>query len=156
MTLTWTADWVCGLSLIALTIMVHVSGLIGIAVVLRHLKTKLKQRHGNGFPATLLAVPIIGFIGWALAVLHGLSAAIWAAAYLALGAIDRLGDAMFYSVDSMTARGASGLELHPHWRLMGALEAANGLLLFGISTAFLATVIVEFWELSRGTPNAPK
>jgi hypothetical protein len=34
----------------------------------------------------------------------------------------------------MATRGASGVTLQPHWQMMGALEAADGMLLFGIST----------------------
>jgi hypothetical protein len=41
----------------------------------------------------------------------------------------------------MSARGASGLVLEQHWRMMGALEAMDGMLLFGISTAFIFTVM---------------
>jgi hypothetical protein len=44
---------------------------------------------------------------------------------------------MLYSIDAMTTRGASGLMLQPHWQMMGALEAADGMLLFGISTAYI-------------------
>ena len=44
---------------------------------------------------------------------------------------------MLYSVDSMSTRGASGLTLQRHWRMMGALEAFDGMLLFGISTAYM-------------------
>jgi hypothetical protein len=40
---------------------------------------------------------------------------------------------MLQSVESMTMRGASGLILPRHWQKMGALEAADGMLLFGIS-----------------------
>jgi hypothetical protein len=38
--------------------------------------------------------------------------------------------------------------LKPHWQLMGALEALNGTLLFGLTTAFLFAVIREVWILS--------
>ena len=37
----------------------------------------------------------------------------------------------------MTTRGASGLMLQQHWQTMGALEAADGMLLLGISTAYI-------------------
>jgi hypothetical protein len=50
-------------------------------------------------------------------------------------------DAILYSLDSITTRGASGLVLQQHWRRMGALEAADGMLLFGISTAFIVAVM---------------
>ena len=49
------------------------------------------------------------------------------------------------SVDSMTTRGASGLVLHQHWQLMGALEAVAGMLMFGISTAYVFQVLLLYW-----------
>jgi hypothetical protein len=51
---------------------------------------------------------------------------------------------MLYSVDSITTQGASGLMLERGWRMMGALEAADGMLLFGISTAFIFAVMQLF------------
>jgi hypothetical protein len=48
---------------------------------------------------------------------------------------------MLYSLDSFTTRGASGLLLGAEWQLMGALESADGMLLFGISTAFVFMVL---------------
>jgi S-disulfanyl-L-cysteine oxidoreductase SoxD len=39
----------------------------------------------------------------------------------------------------MSTRGPSGLTLQRHWQLMGALEAVNGMLVFGVSTAYLFT-----------------
>jgi hypothetical protein len=46
----------------------------------------------------------------------------------------------------MATRGASGLMLQPHWQMMGALEAADGVLLFGISTAFIFTVMQFYYQ----------
>jgi hypothetical protein len=80
-------------------------------------------------------------IGLVLAVLHGMEAALWAAAYLWLGAIDSPEDAILYSLDSITTRGASGVVPQQHWRRAGALEAADGMLLFGINTAFIVAVM---------------
>jgi hypothetical protein len=54
---------------------------------------------------------------------------------------------MLYSVDSMTTRGASGLILPRHWQMMGALEAADGMLLFGISTAYIFGVMQVYWPI---------
>jgi hypothetical protein len=34
-----------------------------------------------------------------------------------------------------------------HWRMMGALEATDGMLLFGISTAYIFTVMQAYWSL---------
>jgi hypothetical protein len=54
---------------------------------------------------------------------------------------------MLYSVDSMTTRGASGITLAAPWRMMGALEAADGMLLFAISTAFMYAMFHAFWGM---------
>jgi hypothetical protein len=54
---------------------------------------------------------------------------------------------MLHSVDSITTRGASGLNLEPEWQLMGALEAADGMLLFGISTAFVFVVTQQIEQV---------
>ena len=55
----------------------------------------------------------------------------------------------------MTTRGASGLNLAEEWRLMGALEAADGMLLFGISTAFLFAVLQQIWPMLTGDDATP-
>ena len=52
-----------------------------------------------------------------------------------------------YSVDSMTTRGASGLMLQRRWQLMGALEATDGMLLFGISTAYMFAMMQAYWPM---------
>jgi len=94
-----------------------------------------------------IMIGLIGVVGLLLAALHGMEAALWAAAYWWLGALHSPGDAILYSVDSISTRGASGLMLEHHWRMMAALEAADGMLLFGISTAFIFTVMQAYWGL---------
>jgi hypothetical protein len=76
-----------------------------------------------------------------------IEAAIWAAAYLWLGALGSSIDAMLFSIDSMTTRGASGLVVQQHWQMMGALEAVDGMLLFGISTAYIFAVMQLYWPM---------
>lgn len=97
------------------------------------IRVRLEER-GPGLRYVVPAVSgVVAAIGLLLAVLHGMEASIWAAAYLWPGALNPPVDAMLQSVESMTMRGASGLILPRHWQKMGALEAADGMLLFGIS-----------------------
>jgi hypothetical protein len=63
------------------------------------------------------------------------------------GALGSSIDAMLYSIDSMTTRGASGLVVQQHWQMMGALEAVDGMLLFGISTAYIFAVMQLYWPM---------
>src|SRR5215472_15399937 len=94
-----------------------------------------------------IMIGLIGVAGLLLAALHGIEAALWAAAYWWLGALNSPADAILYSIDSISTRGASGLMLEHTWRLMGALEAVDGMLLFGISTAYIFTVMQTYWPL---------
>jgi hypothetical protein len=150
----WEASWSWGLLLIALTIAVHAFGVVVLARGLRRVSTAA-TKHGHALRhPVVLAAGLVGVVWWVLAVNHGIEAAIWAAAYLWLGAIGSLRDAMLYSVDSITTRGAAGLQLEPKWRLMGALEAADGMLLFGISTAFVFAVIQRLDRIVTEAKNS--
>jgi hypothetical protein len=140
-------NWVWGLSLIALTIAIHAMGVVMMALVGLGIRVRLAARNPGFRQVILELIGGVGAMGLLLAVLHGIEAAIWAAAYVWLGALDSLKDAVLYSLDSMTTRGASGLMLEPHWQMMGALEAADGMLLFGISTAYIFAVMQVYWPV---------
>jgi hypothetical protein len=139
-------NWIWGLSLIVLTIAIHMTTVTFLVSVLHSFRVWLESRGGSA--ARVIAIVVVAFtaIGLLLAVLHGIEAALWAAAYLWLGALDSPGAAILYSVDSMTTRGASGLAPPPYWRMLGALESADGMLLFGISTAFIFTVMQFYYQ----------
>jgi hypothetical protein len=53
--------------------------------------------------------------------------------------------AMLYSLSAITSYGHANIFLEPHWQMMGALEALNGMLLFGLTTAFLFAMIQAVW-----------
>ena len=136
-----TQDWTWGLSLIALTIVIHALCVAFMALVVLRIEARLENRGLGIWHAFAIVIATIGAVGLLLAAVHGIEAALWAVAYLWVGALDSPEDAIFYSFDSMSTLGASGLTLQQHWRMMGALEAADGMLLFGISTAFLFAVM---------------
>jgi len=148
-------NWTWGLSLIALTITLHAAGVALMAFVTLGIRVRLESANRLG-PRQVFAIVIglIGSVGLLLAALHGIEAVLWAAAYWWLGALNSAAEALLYSVDSMSTRGASGLILERHWRMMGALEATDGMLLFGISTAYIFTVMQDYWPLmTRHRPH---
>jgi hypothetical protein len=133
-------DWAWGLSLIGLTLAIHGTGLVWVAVVLEGLRDRLTSRR-----SLIRIVVLINTVGLLLAALHVFEAGLWALAYWWVGAIDSPADAILYSVDSISTRGGSGLTLERRWQLMGALEAVDGMLLFGISTAFIFAFMQTYW-----------
>ena len=81
--------------------------------------------------------------------LHGMEAVAWAGAYRLLGAVPDNRSAMLYSLHAITTYGHESVLPEQHWQMMGALEALNGMLLFGLTTTFLFAMIQEVWQIHR-------
>ena len=140
-------SWRWGLSLIALTLAIHATAVVMMAFVTMRIRARLKTRDVNLWNLVAMLICIIVVTGLLLAMLHGIECGIWAAAYVWLGALDSPIDALLFSIDSMSTRGSSGLTLQRHWQMMGALEAVNGMLLFGVSTAYIFAVMQVYWPM---------
>jgi hypothetical protein len=141
-------NWTWGLSLVVLTMVIHATGIAFMAFLTVSIRQRLAgESHLKLRHVFAILIALIGLVGLLLAGLHGIEAALWAATYWWLGALDSPVEAFLYSVDSISTRGASGLILARHWRMMGALEAVDGMLLFGISTAYVFTVMQAYWSL---------
>ena len=138
-------NWTWGLSLIALSIAVHATGVTSMVSVLHGIRVRLESRSLGSSHVFAIMIGTITAMGLLLAALHGIEAAFWAAAYLWLGALASPESAILYSINSIATRGAPGIMLQPHWQIMGALEAVDGMLLFGISTAFIFTVLQFYY-----------
>jgi Ion channel len=65
----------------------------------------------------------------------------WAMLYLALGAFGTLETAVYFSTVTFTTLGFGDITLGQEWRLLSSFEAANGLLMFGWSTALVFAAV---------------
>jgi hypothetical protein len=140
----WTDDWIWGLVLITASLVLHATGLGLIAVTLMKIFGRVvvdRREHSVAFVFGFATV--IGLAALLLAIMHGIEAMLWAAAYLALGAMPNFPEAVYFSLAMMSTSGADVTALKPHWKLMGTFEAVGGMLLFGLSTAFLFAVLVR-------------
>jgi len=142
----WTLDWLWGLPLCVVTVVIHVVGLFGIKQIFDHYFARATRRTFPGVVVTLIAGTTV-----MVTMLHGLEATIWAFAFRFLGALPNQKAATLYSLNALTTFGHAGFTLEGQWHLMGSLEALNGWILFGLSTAFLYAVIQEVW--ARATPD---
>lgn len=139
----WGANWAWGLPLILLTVVVHVFGLAIINDgVVRVAGRTAKRRSFILLFAMIMAVAVL-----LATALHAVEAAAWAGAYLLLGAAPDAKSATLYSLNAMTTYGHESISLEQHWQLMGALEALNGMLLFGLTTAFLFAMIQQVRQI---------
>jgi hypothetical protein len=76
-----------------------------------------------------------------LFVLLGIEIWLYAGFYLFVGALPSLEAALYFSTASYTTVGYGDVVLAPGWRVLGAIESANGIILLGWSTAFFVAIV---------------
>ena len=135
----WDGNWAWSLPLILITVIFHVIGLVLINERVIRAQAFVARRGSFlvGLSLVLGAATLVAII------LHAVEAGIWAGVYQALGALPDSKSALLYSLSAMTTYGHEHFDLANHWQLMGALEALNGMILFGLTTAFLYGMIRE-------------
>lgn len=140
-TTTWVIDWVLSLPLILLTVIVHVFGLafINDAAIILLKDISVRRRFMYRF-AVVMTIAVLLMI-----VLHAFEAIAWGLAYKMLGLFTSYRSAMLYSLGAMTGYGSGNLSLPSHWAMMGVLQSLAGLLLFGLTTAFMFAMIQAVW-----------
>jgi hypothetical protein len=141
----WDGNWAWSLPLILITVIFHIIGLVFINERVIRAKRFLARR--RSFLAGLSIV--LGAATMVAIILHAIEAAIWAFVYQALGALPDSKSALLFSLGAMTTYGHEHFDLANHWQLMGALEALNGMILFGLTTAFLYGMIRELLASRR-------
>ena len=94
-----------------------------------------------GDPGFWKNVAVMMIVTLITAVAHLIQIALWALVYLLCGEIATFESAFYLSAQNYTALGYGDVVLSQRWRLLGPLEAINGLLLFGLSTALMFAVL---------------
>jgi hypothetical protein len=138
----WSSDWAWSMPLIVVTVIVHAYALGLLNQAVSFVLKGTRKTHLTEITAAM----VVGGTALCTAVLHGFEAALWAVAYCMIGALPDRKSAMLYSLGAMTTYGNASLRLEIRWELMGSFEALNGWILFGLTTAFLFTVIREAWS----------
>ena len=92
---------------------------------------------------SLKRVVLILIIVLALFTLHGIEIWLYSAVYLLIDAVQNLEAAVYYSTITYASTGSGDTEMARQWRLVGAIEGINGVLLLRWSTAFFVTVIAR-------------
>ena len=79
-------------------------------------------------------------------VAHLIEIAIWAVLFVICGEFSDFRTAYYHSAVNYTSLGYGDIVMSPAWKLLGPLETANGMLLFGVSTAMIYAVIQRLAE----------
>ena len=80
--------------------------------------------------------------------------ALWAGMFVARGEFEAFAPAFYHSVVNFATLGYGDVVMSEQSRLLGGLEAANGVLMFGLTTSVLFTVLGalmrQAWETRPG------
>jgi len=126
------------------------SMLVQVGAVVVMLRT-LVQRVANGKIqavfwsefSVLIIVLVVLFTG------HLVQIAIWAVLFVEIGEFSEFATAFYHSTVNFATLGYGDIVMSERWRLLGALQAASGVLMFGLSTSTLFAVMTNIFRRSR-------
>jgi hypothetical protein len=130
-----------GLGAVVCTLLIHALALGAVVNFVR--RERRLGRAGAGFWIDLAIVVVAMLLAF---VAHLIEIGLWARLFLICGEFQDFGTAYYFSAVNYTTLGYGDLIMSPSWRLLGPLEAADGALMFGVSTAMIFTVIVRLIE----------
>ena len=79
-------------------------------------------------------------------VAHVIEVAVWARLFVWCGEFHDFGLAYYHSAVNYTTLGYGDVIMSPAWKLLGPIEAADGSLMFGVSTGMIFAVIVRLMK----------
>jgi len=117
-------------------LVIHVTGIILISNAMVRQRQRIEDRVGFVYSAGLLMI-----VFTALIILHVSETVIWAAFYSWNGLFQDFETSLYFSLSSYTTAGYGEVLLPQSWRLLGTIEAISGVLLCGLSAAFLFAIV---------------
>lgn len=114
----------------------------GISLVARLVKTRAdhwRRRH------PFVRAQKVGAVVLLMLLLTLVEMAMWAGVYLLVGVIQKTETALYFSMVTFTTLGYGDVVIDERWRLMAAFEAANGIIIFGLTTAVVVAVVQRLY-----------
>jgi hypothetical protein len=134
-----------GIGLVVATVLVHAVG--------THSLIRFLGRHyanASGLIESHKALPAVIWTAMVLMVLHVIEIQLWALTYLFVlpgDTLDTFEKATYFSFVTFTTLGYGDVTLSTQdWRLLSGIEAMDGILLAGWSTALLFVVVQRSWR----------
>jgi Ion channel len=127
---------VVGISASACTIVVHALALNVIIYFIRRERRIGRAGARFSFDLTMVIVTVVITLA-----AHLIDVVLWAGLFLIVGEFRDFGIAFYHSAMNYTTLGYGDIVMSHAWKLLGPLEAADGMLMFGVSTAVIFAVI---------------
>jgi len=122
--------------MVALCVVIHTTGLVIFFEWLGKRRAMIEQ-HSSMLSYALLLILVFGVI----ILLHLADTSIWAAFYYWRNLFVDFETSFYFSLGSYTTIGYGDVVLPKPWRLLGGIEGVSGVLLCGLSTAFIFAIV---------------
>lgn len=130
--------------IVAVCLLLHVAALVLMAEWLLSRVPRGDYLRRTSTPMENATVLILVFS--AIIFLHIIETSLWAVFYYASSLFKDFETSLYFSLTSYTTIGYGDVLLPQRWRLLGAIEGISGVLLCGISTAFIFAVMTAIFQ----------
>jgi hypothetical protein len=128
-------------AIVAVCVVIHVGG---IALFAQYLLGRFPQLEGL---TTISRQALLLIVAFALLIsLHLIETAIWATFYYLNSLFETYETALYFSLGTYSTIGYGDVVLPGHWRLLGGIEGISGVLLCGLSAAFIFAVVNTLFQ----------
>ncbi len=103
-------------------------------------------RHGSYTFKTMIAITAVVLL---MLLSITICTWLWAGIFIWLDVFTEVEPAVYFALVTMTTLGYGDITLDQQWRVLSGLTAVNGLLLFGLSTAFLVEFIFQIRKANK-------
>jgi hypothetical protein len=134
------------LLIVAACVVIHITGMASLVAWV--LRKRSRQTSPTGLVhSSLLLISVFSVV----LSLHLAETAIWATFYYLRDLFGNFETALHFSLTTYTTVGYGDLLLPQKWRLLGGIEAMSGVLLSGLSTAFIFAIITSLLQARSQT-----
>ncbi|ATR82349.1 two pore domain potassium channel family protein [Pseudomonas sp. FFUP_PS_473] len=107
------------------------------------LRLYLRLRPQSGKIGPVTSIMLLSLVMSLMLFGNFIQMALWAVLYLLLGEFTDFSTAVYFSGVTFSTVGYGDVVLSEHWRLLSPLEAGNGILMFGVSTAMMTATLAD-------------
>ena len=111
-----------------------------VVYMLQYLFRVLSDR-GNNHYSKGKTTYVISMIMTMLFIGHMVQVAIWAILFMTVGEFSDFLTAFYHSMVNFASLGYGDIVMSEDWRLLGAIEASNGVLMFGLSAGVMLSIM---------------
>lgn len=127
---------------------------VAVSILLRYFTKRLQD--GAMSPSTINDSMVLCVVMMVLFVGHIVQFATWALLFMLIGEFQDFTTSFYHSIVNFASLGYGDIVMSEDWRLLGAIEACNGVLMFGLSAGTILAVMNVLFRLHKTSTDFDK